>query len=171
MISEISRETIFLMVVIPQYPTSHFMLTLLSSPAAQEPWRKSGTWCLMNLHYCCDMSMTRDLCNYSLLTCLYNWLWKLPVPPSENPVCLNITKKPSLNLAYRGYAAHQEKDLQPWDKKAERAEGRERRWLYRGENTLSTVWAWHFPSGRAGDMYEDNEKMLGKERVLVSAAS
>lgn len=103
-ISEISRKTIFLMVVIPKYPTSLSALTLLSTPAAQEPWR-SGTWCLMNSHHCCDMSMTRDLCNYSLLTCLYNWLRQLPAPPSENPVCSSTTKKPSLNLACRGSAA------------------------------------------------------------------
>lgn len=29
----------------------------------------------------------------------------------------------------------------------------------------------HFPSGRAGDGDEGNEKVLGKERVLVTAAS
>lgn len=107
MTSGISREAIFLMVVTPKYPTSLSVLTLLSTPAAQEPWRGSGPWCLMNSHYCCDMSMTRDLCNYSLLTCLYNWLRQLPVSPSENSVCSTTTKKPSLNLAHRGYAAQQ----------------------------------------------------------------
>lgn len=177
------------------HPTSLSMLTLLSIPAAQDPWSRSRARCRTNPRYSCATSVTRHLCNYSLLTCHYKWLRHLLASPSGNPVCSSTTKKPSLNIvqAIRVYqGAFREWEVEfgmqrifSPSAKGSSAMGKKmaERGLRVGGNGYAlerTDWGqckhgtqlrWDFPSGRAGDMYEGNEKVLGKERVTVSATS
>lgn len=81
------------------HPTSLSILALLSTPAAQKSCNRSGARCQIAPHYSCATSMTRDLCDYSLLTCPYKWKRHLPASLSGNPVNSSTTKIPSLNIA------------------------------------------------------------------------